>query len=491
VSVNIRSKLREYALRGGTRGVVMRWLVAIIAFLKSFVAQMKQHPTGFRYIFLGELAERSAYYGGSVLFMRYATEALKLEEGMSGIIIHLWKAFCYLLPIAGGWLADRYLGRFKTIIYLAPVYVLGVFLLAYWQAPMGFYIALVALAVGSGIIKPNISPLMGRMYNTEGLEGEELERMKVLREDAFSKFYASINIGAFLSMGILPGVRDAYGYQVAFAFPAAIMVIAFVLFFLGRKHYPAEDITKEKAAKAERTNEQRVADRKVILGMLGIFVSTILFWVNYEQYSTTWITFAENNLNLYGLSAEQLQIINPLLVIILSLFFFSPFWVWVDKKRMARGKSPLAFTQKMKVGFMLMVVSSLMLAVAGFMATESYHPSCVFEMLAIVFMTVGEICVMAIGLESAFKEAPAHLQSTLTALFLVMIFFGNLLAGTLMPLYEVMAPGFYFLLMSGFTVVGLIIVVVLARSFERKKRKEFQDKLTEGTKEMVVVATTG
>lgn len=452
---------------------VMSWLMRIVAFFTAFIEQMKRHPKGFRYIFFGELAERSAYYGGAVLLAKYTTDYLGLEEGWSGTVIHLWKAFCYLLPIAGGYLADRYLGRFKAIIYLAPVYVLGAILLGYWQAPVGLYVALALLAVGSGIVKPNVSPLMGRMYKMEGLEGKALEEMKALRADAFSKFYASINIGAFLSISILPTVRSAYGYQAAFSIPVVIMILAFLVFWFGRKYYPDENLAQDKVEKQSRSREDRAADRKIIFGLLGIFLSTIMFWATYEQYSTTWIWFAQKNMNLHGLPADQLQIINPFMVIFLSLFFFSPFWAWVDKRRATSGKPPLAFTQKMKAGFVLMIVASLFLAFSGLVSTEAYKPSCVWQMVAIALMTVAELCVATIGLESAFNEAPKHLQSSLTGIFLAMIFLGNILASALMPVYTEMNPSAYFFLMAGITAAGLLMMFVLSGNFERKKREQF------------------
>jgi len=423
---------------------------------------------------LGELAERCAYYGGAVLLARYTTEYLHLEEGWSGTVIHLWKAFCYLLPIAGGYMADRYLGRFKTIIYLAPVYVLGVIMLAHWQTPIGLYVALALLAVGSGIVKPNISPLMGRMYQMDGLTGDALRQMQELKSDAFSKFYASINIGAFLSMSILPTVRDHFGYRTAFSIPVVIMVVAFVVFWIGRKYYPDEDLRHDNEMKMARSDADRAADRKIIFGMLGIFISTITFWATYEQYSTTWIYFAQKYMNLHGLPADQIQIINPFLVILLSLFFFSPFWKWVDKMRVSKNKPPLAFTQKMKFGFVLMIAASLCLAFPALMSTATYKPSCVWQMIATVLMTVGELCVFTIGLESAFDEAPKHLQSSLTGIFLAMIFFGNILAASaFMPLYAKMKPSSYFFLMAGVTTVGLIMVYAFSKKFERKKRDQF------------------
>jgi dipeptide/tripeptide permease len=178
-------------------------------------------------------------------------------------------------------------------------------------------------------------------------------------------------------------------------------------------------------------------------------------------------------MNLHGLPADQLQIINPFMVIFLSLFFFSPFWAWADKRRVVRSKPPLAFTQKMKAGFVLMIVASLFLAFSGLVSTEAYKPSCVWQMVAIALMTVAELCVATIGLESAFNEAPKHLQSSLTGIFLAMIFLGNILASALMPIYAAMNPSSYFFLMAGITAVGLLVMSVLSVNFERKKREQF------------------
>ena len=204
---------------------------------KGWWATVKEHPIGFWFIFWGELAERSSFYGMKAILALYMVDILGFTKAKSGVYVSAFIMACYILPLAGGWIADRYLGKFRTIIYFAFPYVLGHIVIGEWQAPLGVIIALALLAGGSGTIKPNISTLMGLMYEKQG--------KKHLLTQAFSWFYGAINIGAAASIFVVPLVRTklgelyspAFGYKVAFMVPAILMVISLFMFWLGKRHY--------------------------------------------------------------------------------------------------------------------------------------------------------------------------------------------------------------------------------------------------------------
>src|SRR6266853_463145 len=150
------------------------------------------HPRALWFFFWGEFAERSSYYGMRAILFLYMTKVLLLSVKVAGPTYSALKMTAYILPLAGGYIADRWLGRYWTIVGFAVPYVLGHFILGI-PNHVALLIAMALLAGGSGVIKPNISTLMGQTYD-EKRPGQE-----VLRSAAFNWFYLSINIGALIS----------------------------------------------------------------------------------------------------------------------------------------------------------------------------------------------------------------------------------------------------------------------------------------------------
>ncbi len=178
------------------------------------------HPIGFWFFFWGEFAERCCYYGMRAILLLYMIQILKFSDGAANRIISYYIAACYLAPLLGGFVADRFLGKYRTIVYFAIPYIFGQVLLgiASLHNTTCLYLSLGLLAMGSGVIKPNISTLMGLTYD------QRRPGQTKLRSDAFAMFYGSINIGAAISSFCVPWIRNANGgdshaYALAFLFP--------------------------------------------------------------------------------------------------------------------------------------------------------------------------------------------------------------------------------------------------------------------------------
>src|SRR5437667_9521544 len=181
------------------------------------------HPPAIWFFFWGEFAERSSYYGMRAILFLYMTQVLHLADTKAGPMYSAFKMACYFLPLLGGYIADRWLGRYWTIVGFSLPYIVGQFLLRTPDYTV-MVIALALLAGGSGVIKPNISTLMGQTYD------QQRPGKKMLRSAAFSLFYLSINVGSFISTLAMPQLRDKYGYAVAFQFPAWLMVASLIVF---------------------------------------------------------------------------------------------------------------------------------------------------------------------------------------------------------------------------------------------------------------------
>ena len=428
-------------------------------------AGIHAHPVGFYYIFWGELAERASFYGMKCLLALYMLDVLGFTQHKSGPIVHVFTASCYLTPLAGGYIADRWLGKFRTIIYFAVPYILGHIILGTWDTNVALYVALFLLAGGSGTIKPNISPLMGMMYDKAG-------KPKQLRSQAFTWFYASINIGAASSMWTLPWVRDNWGYGTAFVFPTILMTISLVIFYMGRKHYPREEVYEFKPKKkSEISPEERRKDRQVLIGLAGIFTMLVFFWSVFDQASTTWTFFARDYMELYGLAPDMIQGVNPVLIVLMT-----PLFNLTWKKLGERGVV-LTATRKMMIGFVLVVLCMATMTVAGLLAQtgeisavcESRKVSVIWEIVAYVVITAAELCISVVGLEMAYAEAPARMNSQVTAVFLFTIFVGNLLAGVLSSIYPYMSAAGYFGMLTVMMTAVAVGFYFVARRYEARK----------------------
>ncbi|MFH1235418.1 MAG: oligopeptide:H+ symporter [Parcubacteria group bacterium] len=420
-----------------------------------------RHPTGFFFIFWGELAERASFYGMKGLLVMYMISKLGYTDADSGMVASFFTAACYILPVLGGIIADRWLGKFKTIVYFAIPYIMGHIILGTFTTEVGLYVALLLLAGGSGSIKPNISTLMGQMYKKAGKEH--------LTSRAFTWFYMSINIGAAMTMWTLPFIRDHYGYRTAFMAPTILMAVSLGIFYLGKKYYPVENMAEARKEQKTRTRWERREDRAALRRLSGIFILIVFFWSVFDQSYSTWTFFARDYLNLetpFGhIPADAIQGFNPILVVILTPLAA---WFWKRKDRDESQKMPAV--KKMMIGFWLTTACMGVMSVAGYYAAAMGKISILWEVGAYIIMTAAELCISPIGLQLAYEEAPKHMKSLITGTFLFMVFIGDIIAGFFTRMYTTMPPGSYFLIMTVMIMVVTVLFYFAGKRFERQRR---------------------
>jgi POT family proton-dependent oligopeptide transporter len=450
----------------------------------GFWQTLLDHPAGFWFIFWGELAERCSYYGMRAILATYMVERLGLSRADGGTYVSLFIAACYFLPLLGGWIADRFLGKYLTIVLFSLPYILGHVVLGFENFP-ALAIALSLLAMGSGVIKPNISPLMGLTYD-QYRPGQEQ-----LRSNAFSIFYMSINIGAAISQIAVPFIRTTFNsYWLAFLFPAVLMAMSFAVFALGKPFYAHEVIGRR-----QKTPEERALQWKVV-GQVGLlFLLVMFFWAIFDQASSTWIFFAKSHMSLdlfvlgYQVDAEMMQAINPILIVVI-LPITTVLWTALD----ARGIRVRA-TDKMIIGFVLTAFCMGVMAFCGFAAGEAQQRPVVedgqpvlvdgapkmedwvppdervsirWQALAYLFITMAEILISVTGLELAFVAAPKSMKSFVTSLWLVSVGMANLFVNVpLSRLYPQMAPGHYFMMLTGMLVAVAVAFYFVGLRFNR------------------------
>ena len=415
-----------------------------------------RHPRGFWFIFWGELAERASFYGMKALLVLYMIDKLGYSDANSSTVASFFTAAAYILPIAGGYIADRWLGKFRTIVYFAIPYILGHIVLGTFTTEVGLFVALALLAGGSGSIKPNISTLMGLMYQEQGKTH--------LMSQAFSWYYMAINIGAALTTTTLPFIRDRFGYSAAFMAPTVLMVVALIIFYLGKKHYPKEDVRAQ--ARVIKTAQQRHEERATLVKLSGLFALIVFFWSVFDQSYSTWTLFARDYLILdtvFGrIPPDAIQGLNPILIVI-----FSPLFAWIWSRTDRDETHKLSSPKKMLIGFLLVILCMSVMTLAGFSAATA-KISILWEVGAYVLMTMAELCISVIGLQLAFEEAPERMKSMITGIWLFTVFLGDMLAGWFSRIYTQTTPGNFFGMMTIMIVAVTVAFYFVGRRFEKR-----------------------
>ncbi|KAK9499515.1 hypothetical protein O3M35_002540 [Rhynocoris fuscipes] len=351
-----------------------------------------KYPKSVFFIIGNEFCERFSYYGMRTILSLYLVQALNYTESTSTIIYHTFVMLCYFTPLVGGIMADSWLGKYKTILYVSLFYALGNIVLAVSSVTVIniphaalSLVGLLLIACGTGGIKPCVSSFGGDQF--------VLPQQEVQLQRFFSVFYFAINAGSVISCFLTPFLREqvtCFGqdkcYPIAFGVPAVLMCLSVVIFVCGRPLYKIKqpsgnivlDVVKcishaivrkvqvQKMEKkdhwldyaAPKYNQKLIDDTKVLMKIIFLFTPTIIFWALYEQQGSKW-TFQANNMDgsingWFTIQPDQMQTINPVLVLIFIPIFESFIYPLLAKLRLVR--TPL---QKLSVGGILAALAFL------------------------------------------------------------------------------------------------------------------------------------
>src|SRR5271169_405111 len=338
-------------------------------------AEIFGHPRGLTFLFTTEMWERFSYYGMRSLLVLYMTKYLLLAdhsgdvigldavkralEGvfgpldvqpLSSQIWGLYTGLVYFTPIFGGLLADRVLGQRRTVIVGAVLMAIGHFMMAVEQL---FLFALLALILGNGAFKPNISTQVGGLY----APGDRR------RDRAYSIFYVGINVGAFLAPLVCGTLGEQAGWHYGFAAAGVGMLIGLAIYLYAMPLLPPDELQKARAAHVEKRPLDR-GEWRAVAALLVLFVPNTLFWATYEQAGNTVALWADANtdrtINLLFWAGEipttWFQAFNPFMI-----FAFTPFVVALWTRQAARGTEPSTIS-KMALGCLGVVAANVILA---------------------------------------------------------------------------------------------------------------------------------
>ncbi len=412
------------------------------------------HPCGLSYLFATEMWERFSYYGMRALLVLYMTKYLLLNgrtgnvAGLAALkriletvfgsldiqpfasqIYGLYTALVYLTPIFGGLVADRVLGRRRTIMIGAATMAAGHFMMAFESL---FLLALLLLIIGNGAFKPNISVQVGDLY----APGD------VRRDRAFSIFYVGVNLGAFLAPLVCGTLGEEVGWHYGFAAAGVGMTIGLITYVAAAPHLPLAG-----APRANGRATLSVGEARRLAALAALFVPVTLFWAVYEQQGNTIALWADDftDRRLPWVNAEipttWFQASNPLMI-----FAFTPplLAFWAHQSR--RGREPSTIS-KMALGCLGLALANAVLIVAASYVGGG-KASWLWLFLYFIVLTLGELYISPIGLSLVSQVAPARYLSMTMGAWLATSFVGNFGAGWLGSLWSGMDKAHFFALMS-------------------------------------------
>ena len=440
------------------------------------------HPRGLATLFFTEFFERYTYYGMRALLVLFLTASAAqggfgVSDLTAGAIYGLYTAGAYLASMPGGWIADRILGARSSIWYGGILISIGNFLLAI-GTPTIFYIGLVVTALGTGMLKPNVSAVVGELYH--GQPGAR-------RDSGFSLFYMGINLGAWLAPMISGTIGETMSYRWGFASAGFAMVIGLLQYRVtGRYLGTAGLVPLGVSAEEKRASVRWVlgglvllaavviafaagwvsasadelaswfgyfmaviaavffgsvflsrgldaAAKKRVLVIFVFFLCACLFWAGYEQAGSTFNLFARDltDRSAFGRyfaahehPATWYQAINPVFIIVLSPVFA---WIWL-----ALGKRNLDPSAPLKFGLGLLQLAAgfaVLLGAAKLIIASGGRVGPQWLLLTFLLHTTGELCLSPIGLSNVTKLAPPRFVSQMMGTWFLGAALGNLAAG--------------------------------------------------------------
>jgi POT family proton-dependent oligopeptide transporter len=445
------------------------------------------HPRGLATLFFTEMWERFSYYGMRALLILFMTASvakggLGFPVVKAGAIYGFYTAMVYLLSLPGGWVADRIFGQRRAVLYGGILIVVGQFFL---MSPgvEGFYAGLGLLIFGTGLLKPNVSTIVGQLY----AQGDRR------RDSGFSIFYMGINLGGLLSPLACGWVGERIGWRLGFGLAGVGMVAGLIQYVLGGKYlgsaglHPAPPASPEAGRRLKRNAALGAVAGALILGVVGmlaatgrieitaqrlsaalgmvlivvsvaifawlllgpgwsvmerkrsgailvLFVASAVFWAAYEQGGSSLNLFAERSTRHVVLGFDfppsWFQFVPSLFVMILAPVFA---WLWI-----ALGKREPSIPSKFAWGLVFGAIAFAIL-VPPARATLSGALVSPWWLTGTYFLqTVGEMCLSPVGLSAMTKLAPARVAGMMMGLWFVSISIGDYLAGTAASVYESM-----------------------------------------------------
>ena len=441
------------------------------------------HPRGLTTLFFTEMWERFSYYGMRALLMLFMTApiasgGLGFSNTKAGPIYGAYTGSVYLMSLPGGWIADNVLGSRNAVFWGGCIIALGHFSIAFPSLPT-FYLGLVLIVLGTGLLKPNVSALVGGLYSPTDQR----------RDAGFSIFYMGINTGAFLAPLVCSFLGEKISWHLGFGTAGVFMVLGLVQYKLSGDrlahignppNFPAEQIRKNALFGAGLmfsivavvvllyfgpdviqknrgyimltillvflgwlfTSFLKTEEKKPVAVIVLLFLFAVIFWAVFEQAGSSFNLFARDftdrsisrewllnsfravkilNPNDNEFPTGWFQSVNSMYLILLAPVMS---WLWL-KLANKQPSSPMKFS----IGLFLAGAGALILMLASLQLSSSSKVGTSWLMGVFLCHTIGELCISPIGMSATTKLAPPRLTGLMMGVWFLSISFGNFLAG--------------------------------------------------------------
>ena len=475
------------------------------------------HPRGLATLFFTEMWERFSYYGMRALLVLFLVDAvarggLGLDDKTATAIYGLYTAAVYIVALPGGWIADRLIGAQKAVLYGGILISLGSFGL--WLSPNAsmFYLGLIVIILGVGLLKPNISALVADLYPEGGGR----------RDAGFTIFYMGINIGAFIGPLITAWLAQVYGWRVGFMAAGIGMALGVVQFLVTRQHLGGAGARPHVAAGTDMRGAWRNlwigsailgvlialpflgivkvspielqaqgivviiamaalyfayllffagldgVEQKRVLVLIVLFLACALFWSGFEQAGSSLNLFAERYtdrvVGAFTVPAGWFQSLNAIFIVIFAPVFSA---IWVNlARRNLDPSTPIKFA----LGLIGMALGFLMMFLAARVVADGLPAAAYWLVFTYLFHTFGELCLSPVGLSSVTKLVPHRFVGQSLGIWFLAASLGNLVAGKIageFDAYNVSAMPGQYLDIFWFGMVAAVVLFLVSPVVKR------------------------
>ncbi|MBJ7617382.1 peptide MFS transporter [Weissella confusa] len=471
---------------------------------KKFLGQ----PRGLQTLFMTEMWERFSYYGMKAILLYYmwhliATGDLNVTKATAASIMAIYASMVYLSGVVGGFIADRLMGQRRTVFWGGVLIMFGHIALALPFGAPAMFASMVLIVMGTGLLKPNVSSLVGSLYK----DGNSA------RDAGFSIFVFGINLGSFIAPLLVGWTQEQAGFHLAFSLAAIGMFFGLIQFHFGGKHLSKDSLYAPDPLQPE---EVKPLVTKIVLGVVAfalvivlmvlmgwtqlqnfvnlltivaillpigyftlmitsakvnkeersrvisyipLFLAAVLFWAIEEQGSIVLATFAAERVDTSWFSASWFQSLNPLFIMLYTPFFA---WLWV-KWTKNQPSSPMKFA----IGLMFAGASFLLMALPGTLFGTAGKVSPLWLVGSWALVIIGEMLISPVGLSVTTKLAPKAFMSQMMSMWFLASSAGSALNAQLVTLYNPKNEVAYF---AWFGIASVVLGIVLVFLVPRIKK---------------------
>jgi len=422
------------------------------------------HPIGLFVLFFTEMWERFSYYGMRAILVLYLisqTDVVNAGLGWTNreaLALYGWYTMMvYVMSIPGGIIADKLLGQKKSVLVGGILLLFGHSILAI-EAMWAFYTGLVLIVCGVGMLKPNISTMVGGLY----------KKGDIRRDKGFTIFYIGINVGAFLSSLIVGYVGEVYGWHYGFGLAGIGMFLGILQYVLGQKYlkevgnFLGDSQNEQEKALLKKPLTKIEKDRVLVL-MIS-FLLVIVFWGAFEQAGGLMniFTMEKTDRMLMGwlIPASWFQSLNAMFIIFLGTTVAT---YWANRKLKGKVSTSL---YKMIIGLIIMGAGFFFMTGATAQLESTGTSAMYWLVLAYLFHTIGELCLSPVALSFITKLAPVKYASIMMGVYFAMTGFGSKLAGLLGEWSESLGAFAIFTGIAVFCVIFGLLMLMIRKKLE-------------------------